>query len=305
MLTRQDKVKLVIELYKQDKNIREIAKEVHMSFGDIGRIIKNEFGGHENEKSKEAQAFGLFTKGLKPLNVVMKLNIKSDEVKRLYREYQSLRELERVNEICDELGDDIESFTRLYKTMKEQGLGPKEVTNAVRYGNELSILELKYENTKEQLKQIENKKQNLISEQQDLEAETAVSKSIIANLDIGIQNRTNEIKSLKRNRQDMINGVLELMRTKEYKKVKEIAHREAETILNDKKVLLSVTLFAVLQAFKLKPESQILISTRWNSENNQSYFAQQQKNELLELAGKIQSELTTQLVNTTAKSVFN
>jgi hypothetical protein len=76
VLTRQDKVKLVIELYKQDKNIREIAKEVHMSFGDISAIIKKEFRGSEDDKNtKEVQAFELFSKGRKPLDVVMKLSM--------------------------------------------------------------------------------------------------------------------------------------------------------------------------------------------------------------------------------------
>jgi DNA-binding NarL/FixJ family response regulator len=39
-LNKTEKEKLVIELYNKGKTIREIAKEVHMSFGDISIIIK-------------------------------------------------------------------------------------------------------------------------------------------------------------------------------------------------------------------------------------------------------------------------
>jgi DNA-binding NarL/FixJ family response regulator len=40
MLNRTEKEQRVIELYKQGKTIREIAQEVHMSFADIGSIIR-------------------------------------------------------------------------------------------------------------------------------------------------------------------------------------------------------------------------------------------------------------------------
>jgi hypothetical protein len=40
VLTRSEKEELVIQLYEEGKTIREIAKEVHMSFGPIGNIIQ-------------------------------------------------------------------------------------------------------------------------------------------------------------------------------------------------------------------------------------------------------------------------
>ena len=40
LLNKFEKGKRVIELYKNGKTIREIAKEVHMSFRDISKIIK-------------------------------------------------------------------------------------------------------------------------------------------------------------------------------------------------------------------------------------------------------------------------
>ena len=54
MLNRTEKEQRVIELYQQGKNIREIAQEVHMSFGDIG-AIERKFKGLQDDdgKSKE------------------------------------------------------------------------------------------------------------------------------------------------------------------------------------------------------------------------------------------------------------
>ena len=39
ILTRQERERLVLDLYNQGKTIREIAKEVRMSFRDIGVIL--------------------------------------------------------------------------------------------------------------------------------------------------------------------------------------------------------------------------------------------------------------------------
>jgi transposase len=42
--SRAEREQYVIKLYEQGKTIREIAKEVHMSFGSIGAIIRSSKG---------------------------------------------------------------------------------------------------------------------------------------------------------------------------------------------------------------------------------------------------------------------
>ena len=41
LLNKFEKEKRVLELHNQGKTIRDIAKEVHMSFRDISKIIKS------------------------------------------------------------------------------------------------------------------------------------------------------------------------------------------------------------------------------------------------------------------------
>ena len=50
-MTRQDRQKLVLDLYNQGKNIREIAKEARMSFRDIGAILNKADGGREQDNN--------------------------------------------------------------------------------------------------------------------------------------------------------------------------------------------------------------------------------------------------------------
>jgi hypothetical protein len=47
LLSREEREQYVIQLYKENKSVREIAKLVHMSFRDIGAItnkVKSEVG---------------------------------------------------------------------------------------------------------------------------------------------------------------------------------------------------------------------------------------------------------------------
>ena len=108
MLTREPEEELVIELHKQGKTIREIAKEVHISFSHISQII-NEYEGTNSEKkvpvSKETKALKLFKKGKDLVYVTTRLEIQPEDVKRLYLEYQSLQGLPSLKDIHDELGN--------------------------------------------------------------------------------------------------------------------------------------------------------------------------------------------------------
>lgn len=63
VLSRSEKEQRIIEMYEAGCTIREIAKEVHMSFGPIGNIIRKLTGesskdnNNEDAKSKETVVY--------------------------------------------------------------------------------------------------------------------------------------------------------------------------------------------------------------------------------------------------------
>ena len=96
-ITRQERERRVLALYNQGKTIREIAKEVRMSFRDIGAIlnkaveekktegIKQQDDAEENREQEQqhlslaAQAYKLFSDRKTPLEVAIALNLKESE----------------------------------------------------------------------------------------------------------------------------------------------------------------------------------------------------------------------------------
>lgn len=138
------KEKQVIELYKQDKTIREIAQDVHMSFGDISKIIKKFTGednvGKEKTISKDTQAIKLFSQGKTPVDVVIELDIPTDEANRIYRDFWKLKRLYQLNIIYDEIKNDMPSFLKLFRMIKDKGIAEKDIIGLFQYSNQIPSL---------------------------------------------------------------------------------------------------------------------------------------------------------------------
>ena len=72
-LNKKEKEELVVKLHQENKTIRQIAEIVHMSFKDIGAIIRRIDGLDEmtstdmRGKSKSTQAFNLFLHDKRPV----------------------------------------------------------------------------------------------------------------------------------------------------------------------------------------------------------------------------------------------
>jgi transposase len=113
---REERKQYVIELFKQGKTIREIAQDVHMSFGSIGGIIKkvkydaDEGKEEEQNKSKDTQALKLFSEGKEPIEVAITLDLGADEVNRRYREFWKLKRLYKLTELYEEMRNLLPSF---------------------------------------------------------------------------------------------------------------------------------------------------------------------------------------------------
>ena len=55
LITRQEKERLVIKLAEEGRTTREIAKEVHISLKDIGKIIRKATGDLREDRKREGK----------------------------------------------------------------------------------------------------------------------------------------------------------------------------------------------------------------------------------------------------------
>jgi transposase len=168
--SRAGREEYVIELYKQGKTIRDIAQQVHMSFGSIGNIIKKERGDDDTDKSREVQkgnnivsidtqAFKLFLEGKKPIEVAINLNLGADEVDRLYQQFWRLERLHQLTLVYQETRRYLPSFLKLFKIMKEQKMmSEQDIINALKHAKELQSFETRVQELIVKIQTLENKK---------------------------------------------------------------------------------------------------------------------------------------------------
>jgi transposase-like protein len=116
----EDRKKRIINLYfNQHKSYAEVAQIEHISPRDIHAIIQEEEARRQKHKQQElsAEAYKLFSEGKHPVEVAITLNLPESKISKLYREYWTLRELDKLNAIHKETNGKIWIVLKLYKQL--------------------------------------------------------------------------------------------------------------------------------------------------------------------------------------------
>jgi hypothetical protein len=171
-MNREERDEYVIQLYKENNSIREIARLVHMSFRDIGVIInkaklqaERERGqlGEDDDiktKSKITQAIKLFSEGKTTVEVVIALDLAADHVLAICGEYWELKHMYELGQIYDKAKDYLHSLLRLHKIVQDLGMGEHDIRNVFELAkyDELQNLQWKVEYLRNEVNMLENEK---------------------------------------------------------------------------------------------------------------------------------------------------
>jgi hypothetical protein len=272
MLNKTEKEQRVIELYQQGKNIREIAREVHMSFGDIGSIIRKVEGLQDDEDnkskeqqdniplialSKDAQAFALFSDGKKPIEVAIGLDLKADVVDKLYQQFWKLEGLYQLNLVYKEIKRYLPSFLNLFKVMKQQKMmSEQNVVDALKFGNELPHLKDQFQLLVDEINNLEYKRNGFRAVLSALQNQISAAKDSLklyqSAVDEKIQNIAEAHKKLAQLENIKNND-------KDYQKIERVAEQKANDILNNRKAVVLAAVIAVLEALRNRPDKQQLL----------------------------------------------
>lgn len=146
VLTRGEKEDLIKKLFLEGKTIREIAREVHMSFGPIGNVIRKVTGESDKDRNnkptmtKETEVLKLFEKGKTPVEVAIISGIGSDETEDLYLGYLRLKNLHHLVLIYKELKYHLPSFIRLFKHLRGAGIREEKAADLIKDAKQIPFL---------------------------------------------------------------------------------------------------------------------------------------------------------------------
>jgi hypothetical protein len=247
MLTRQEKEKLVIELYNQGMSIREVSKKARMSFRDIGAILKKASGEKEESQDKKqsllspsSQAYQLFSEGKTPIDVAISLDLTESDTTKYYEEYLELKQMHELRMVYDEIGPDIMPFLDLYKLSKDVHMKSEHVVNLLQTSNEyLPLLERKYKKLSREIDSLESEKQKA----RDLGNQVGVLTKVL-------EKYKKEIKNLQKEKIRLEF----LMNNGRYEKIKQIAEKEANNALSKRRDLLKLAVVSVFESIRQDPD---------------------------------------------------
>jgi hypothetical protein len=108
----EDKKNLIIQRRKEGVNMREIAKEFHLSFSTIGKIWNEMEGQKEqkHEKSITSRAFFLFEQNTSLVQVTMELDLNPTDAENIHQSYLRLKGLDKIVTYCQSVKKHISSF---------------------------------------------------------------------------------------------------------------------------------------------------------------------------------------------------
>jgi hypothetical protein len=175
VLNKQEKEELVIRLHKEGKTIREIASAAHLSFTDIGVIIRkldgrDKYDGSKDifdikTKSTDTKALFLFANGKKPIDVAIELDLSASEVQNMLGEFWALNDLHELAFVYNEIKTFLPSFLKLFQCLKDRRmLSEKHISNVLRYvGNDLPQLTDRVQCLTNDVRNLEDKKRDLMN----------------------------------------------------------------------------------------------------------------------------------------------
>jgi hypothetical protein len=152
ILSKKEREERVLDLhFNQNKNYRQIAKEMKISLRDIGEIVNKakEEKERQEHKSLSVQAYELFSKGNTTLKVAIKLNLGQAQVAQYYMEYLKLSELDDITKLYLEFKDDISYFVNLCNATKATKMNVPQVVKLLKTANnDIQSIERKYQDLK-------------------------------------------------------------------------------------------------------------------------------------------------------------
>jgi hypothetical protein len=311
-LTREDKEQLVLDLYRQGKRNREIAKIARMSFTDIKIIIDREYGTKQEknkvkaELSNYSQALKMFSGGAKPITVAIRLGLTYEEVRQIFMQFLSLNRMFRLKQIYDELGLNIKTFLRLYNRMQEENFDMEQITEVINFAGSLPELQAMHSTLSNRIQELELEIQNLTSSAQQLELEIQDAKYRLEYYNHEDQNKEKQISALNSAIDRKKRFIQRIDDSEGYSRIKEAANKEGESLLQNHHALLTLVVSVVLESIKRYPANhQLIYELSFGSATPNPPMMELHKNQLLQLSKYIHSEILARITRITTDELEN
>jgi hypothetical protein len=259
--SRKQKEKRIMNLHNEGYSIRDIAKQEHMSFRDIGTIVQREQQSQEATERQiqqahiASQAYSLFLKGKSPIEVAIELKLRQPDVLGLYSEYLKLVQLDKLHSVYEEVKDDIEFFVKLYKMMKASGITLPGVQRLVRIANDdLPSVERTFQLANNRVAELQGDIRNSTFTFQSLSNGISSMNATIRSLEAEKQKVQEEIEELYQKRMKL-QGFVRYFENNNarYLRITKFAEEKVYSILSENKLFLRLAVQSLIELIANDP----------------------------------------------------
>ena len=169
--TPAEKEIYVLDMLERGYSWPQIMKECHVSPNTISSVKKKFFGSADDDASKsagqiskETQALKLFKEGWKALDIAIELDLGTDSVLLIEKKFYQLIGMDRFNQAYEQVNGNIFPFLELFNSMNRLGMNPRQVSDAVKYGNALPHLSNLHWMLSNEIRVLESYRHNLHSQ---------------------------------------------------------------------------------------------------------------------------------------------
>jgi hypothetical protein len=329
ILTREEKERLVLDLYNQGRTYREIAKEARISPRDIGIIVRKAEQNSQKQQQEDSsknngravepldkatQAYKLFAEGKKPIQVAIELGLDRRETNRLYLDVWKLKRLYTLNYVYQQIGEELKTFLKLYKIAKNQGMlgnleGFVSILKSAAY--DVPALQKQHELIKNKVDTVQYKNQESLIELQKLGNRIVELKKLEQSHAEVCRRLQQDIKYYINQKEQLIAFVEGFKRTnKKYCKIRAIAEEHINSFLGDRKTLVSSAVLAAIEALRMYPNKHRIVCS---NDGNYDSDSNAVSNESLAVLSQIQSNYSHDdnelgdiaIVSDTAKALYD
>ena len=165
MKSREERRKIVIDLYKKGAGRRKIVSEAHMSPRDIQKIVE-EIDPKERKLSIPTMALKMFNEGKDLMEVITSLDISFDEAKIIEQNYLTMQDRSKLAQLYDECENKeyTDVFITLFNSVKEKNLSKEAIDNVIYYSQQIPSLQLQLYSLVDEAIRQENRKMVLNSQ---------------------------------------------------------------------------------------------------------------------------------------------
>ena len=325
MQITEERRRSVIDLYfNQHKSYAEIVQIERISPRDIHTIIKEEQARRQKLKQQElsSKAYQLFSEGKTPIEVATLLNLPASKVSKLYREYWTLRGLDKLNTVYKESNGKIWIVLKLYKELiKKRHMSIEQVVNVVEIAiHKLPYMESLYQQAKDQAEKMQRTIQRLTTDIRTLESKISILDKTAFSIELDCKRTEQQLQELiaKKDRIEKLIATMLSDDNEDYTKLKAIVKESVKAALSDNKMLISISFAALLQTLEDNPEMANLIYSIPLTNNREQYednnnnitkYFEVNKASIIDLAEKhyenLVEALTNNVINTAAGAASN